>query len=343
MAQFTEAEIQVLIVLIELAHPIETPNNNFYTFYPKSIEEASAYFKGFREDWSPAYPTLESQGLIQAQGDGYTLTASGVRAAEMVRAERPPIYYWYKEFYTLTATSQAYARFCERLFGRNLGQAGFSDMDQLNRLVEVTGLGPHHRALDLGCGAGHTAEYFSDLTGAHFWGIDYSPEAIDRALARTQSKRHRLNFKVGNLDDLDFPPRSFDTLISIDTLYMPSNLDDTLRQMVALLMPGGQMAIFYTMSIWSAPDSRNSLLPQNTPLGISLRNTGLSFRTWDFSEQTYQHMRKKHLLGQEMRSEFEAEGSLALLAYILAESESDPAPYDPDTYPSTRYLYHVVV
>ncbi len=48
----SEAESQVLIVLIELADPIETANNNFYQFYPKSIEEAAAYFRGLRLDWS---------------------------------------------------------------------------------------------------------------------------------------------------------------------------------------------------------------------------------------------------------------------------------------------------
>jgi len=30
-----EAEIQLLIALIELEEPVETPNNNFYEFYPK--------------------------------------------------------------------------------------------------------------------------------------------------------------------------------------------------------------------------------------------------------------------------------------------------------------------
>ena len=36
MPAFSEAEIQVLIVLIELAQPVETPNNNHYRFFPKS-------------------------------------------------------------------------------------------------------------------------------------------------------------------------------------------------------------------------------------------------------------------------------------------------------------------
>ncbi len=44
MHTYTEPEIQLLIALIELSNPIETPNNNFYHFYPHSLEEAAAYF-----------------------------------------------------------------------------------------------------------------------------------------------------------------------------------------------------------------------------------------------------------------------------------------------------------
>ena len=46
----TAAEIQAQTVLIELEDPIETPNNNFYQFYPKSIEEAATYKLTYQMD-----------------------------------------------------------------------------------------------------------------------------------------------------------------------------------------------------------------------------------------------------------------------------------------------------
>ena len=68
MHALSEAEIQVLIVLIELSQPIETPNNNFYRFHPQTVEEAAAYFKGFRADWGEAYDDLAQRGLLETGG-----------------------------------------------------------------------------------------------------------------------------------------------------------------------------------------------------------------------------------------------------------------------------------
>ena len=52
----------------------------------------------------------------------------------------------------------------------------------------------------------------------------------------------RLGFAVQNLDTLDFPDGSFDALIAIDTLYMPNDLNATLRKMAALLKRAGGWA-----------------------------------------------------------------------------------------------------
>ena len=58
MEVLTEPEIQLLIALLELTFPVETPNNNFYRFYPKTLEDAATYFRKFRADWSAAYESL---------------------------------------------------------------------------------------------------------------------------------------------------------------------------------------------------------------------------------------------------------------------------------------------
>ena len=237
MHALSEAEIQVLIALIELSQPVETPNNNFYRFHPQTIEEAATYFKGFRVDWSEAYDDLAERGLLEPGPEGWVLTAAGLKTAAEVRRARPPIYYWYRAYYTSAPHSPAYRRFCEELYGRFLCQTNFSDMDQLDRLAETLALHPGERALDLGCGTGLIAEYLSDGSGAAFTGIDYCPDAVAQALERTAPKRQRLDFAVQNLDTLDFPEGSFDALVAIDTLYMPNDLDATLRKMAALLRP----------------------------------------------------------------------------------------------------------
>jgi len=334
MHSLSEAEIQVLIALIELARPVETPNNNFYRFQPQTLAEAAAYFKGFRADWSEAYDDLALRGLLEPGVGGWALTGAGLKTAVEMRRARPPIYYWYREYYTTAPLSPAYRRFCEELYGRYLCQANFSDMDQLARLAETLDLRPTERALDLGCGIGLIAEYLSDSSGAAFTGIDYCPDAVAQALERTVSKRARLDFAVQNLDTLDFPDGSFDALIAIDTLYMPNDLDATLRKMAALLKPGGRMGIFYSTAVWDVDGER-------TPLGEALTRVGLAFTTQDFSRETHDHLQRKHQIGVALRPAFEAEGRLGLYDYILAESDGGDAPFDPLTCAITRYLYRV--
>ncbi len=173
MAHLSEAEIQTLIGLIELADPITTPNNNGYAFYPKTMSEAKKYFRRFALDWHEGYGLLEKQACVVKSENMYSLTALGKEVANKLRQERPPIFYWHKEYYLAVKHSKAHAEYCKRLFGRNLSQDGFSDMEQLHILLNKFNVGSHSKILDLGCGDGKIAEFFSDATGGIVYGMDY--------------------------------------------------------------------------------------------------------------------------------------------------------------------------
>jgi len=341
MDSLSEAEIQALIALLELVCPKETPNNNFYSFYPKTLDEAASYFRKYREDWTSAYASLVAKGLLYQKGSQYKLTETGLNLAHQMRDARPPIWYWYKEFYLEAPNSPAFAMFCERLYGKSLCQDGFSDMNQIEALLRLANLGEHNKVLDLGCGNGMITEYISDVTGACVAGLDYIPEAIAQAQKRTIAKPGRLSFHVGNLDNLPFPQRSFDCLIAVDSLYMPNDLDSTLAQMQNLLIPAGQMLVFYSQMVWDVQSSRDILKAEKTPLGQALQKAGLAYRTWDFSAETYALMQRKRQLAEAMRADFETEGRLFLYNHLIAESESNPAPHDPQTSTMSRYLYQV--
>jgi cyclopropane fatty-acyl-phospholipid synthase-like methyltransferase len=340
-ADFTEAEIQALIAHLELEQPVETPNNNFYTFYPKTLSEASSYFRSQLEDWTQAYTSLQQRGLFLNNGAGQRLTEAGISAAQALRRARPPIYYWYCDFYRVTLTSRAHAVYCEQVFGKNLCQDGFAGMEQLIKLLEITHLNERSRALDLGCGNGMIAEYLSDITGARFWGMDYVDEAIRQACERTREKADRLSFKLGNLDCLEYPPASFDTLISIDTLYMPNDLDSTLRQMARLLQRGGQMAIFYSYTLNTAEESsgKAALHPENTPLGQALLHCGLPFQTWDFTSQDYHLALRRLRAAEELRPLYAAEGNLFLHELLVGTGQAVKGAIEAGRH--TRCLYYV--
>lgn len=337
----SEAERQLLIAMIELSEPIETPNNTHYTFYPKTLEDASLYFDSLKEDWEPAYASLARRGLLQTAGSFPSLTPAGAALARQERLDHPPIWYWYREYYTITSRSTAYSHFCKMLYGRDLCQTDFSDSAQLDLLLQVAQFKPGDRVLDLGCGKGQFAEYLAEVSGARVWGVDYVPEAIQQALHRTSAKRDRLDFKVGNFDHLDYPPGSFDRIVSIDTLYMPNDLTVTIRKLCELLAPGGKMLIYYLTLLFDQEQPREILKPDKNDLARALQQVGLPYRTWDVSESTYHLMQRKYQLARSMQAEFEKEGTLFLYNHLIAESESGESPYDPQTCHLSRYLYHV--
>lgn len=119
---------------------------------------------------------------------------------------------FYAAFYAAVEHSQAHHLFCERAYGLDLSQHGFADRQQLDLLLQVTQLGPTHRALDLGCGNGLIAEYLSDRTGAHITGLDFIPAAIAQARQRTAAKSDRLAFVVGDINYLDLPAGAHDLI-----------------------------------------------------------------------------------------------------------------------------------
>jgi cyclopropane fatty-acyl-phospholipid synthase-like methyltransferase len=196
--------------------------------------------------------------LSETDGD-YSLTEKGKAARKTIEVANPLWLYEYNNFFDRAKKSKAHALFCEMVYGENLCQHGLADLFQLNKLLEVLSLKEGDRVLDLGCGNGYITEFLSDRTGAFFEGIDISSEAIEQASARTAMRKERLTFKVGNMNQLDFLPQTFSAAVSIDTLYYVDNLEETLKQLISVLKPEGQMGLFFTEWI-NNPEDKASLL-----------------------------------------------------------------------------------
>jgi SAM-dependent methyltransferase len=330
----SEADVQLLIALEEMRQSGKDAT-------PAHLAEATAYFKQSLLDWSGSFASLAARGLISAEDQTYKLTSVGAPLAEQLRQGRPPMWYWYNDYYIATKDSKAYAVFCERVFGRNFVQHGFSDMAQLDRLLEIAALSPANRVLDLGCGNGAMGEYVATVTGAHVTGIDYIPEAIRQAQERARDNP-LLSFHVMSIAGLTFPPHSFDTLISIDTMYF-TDLDATLEQMMGILAPGGQMAIFYSHGLvpWLDKETfpRETLAPERTPLGEALTRRRLYFRTWDLTQADYVHAQLTKRVINELRADLEAEGNLFL--YHSRNAEADGVMAAVEAGLQARLLYHV--
>ena len=351
----SEAERQVLIAHIEVEEPAETPNNNHYQFRPHTLDQAANYFCGLRTDWTVAYRSLLASGMLCEHDSGhYMLTGVGQQVARNERRQHPPIWYWYREFYPIVAASDVYGRFCERLYGRDLRQLGFSDQAQIDRLVTVGELATRTRILEIGCGLGFVGEYLSDRCGASVLGIDNTPEAVTLALQRTTAKRDRVTYAMGDLNHLDHldhldqvtpqpEPGTFDIIVSIDSLYFADDLASTLLALRSFLAPGGRMLVGYSCFAFDPDQPRTHLSADGNPLALALRAVGLRYTTWDLTEDMFHLMRRKHQLAKDMRDQFEAEGSGRLLTHLLTESDGDTTPYDPATCGTSRFLYRIDV
>ena len=83
------------------------------------------------------------------------------------------------------------------------------------KLISHYGLKPGHKVLDIGCGKGFLVhDFIKALPGLEVAGIDISQYAIANAMAEV-----RPLVKVANATDLPFSDRSFDLVVSINTLH----------------------------------------------------------------------------------------------------------------------------
>ena len=247
---------------------------------------------------------------------------------------------FYTRFYQAVAASAANAEYCTHVYGRNLCQHGFADQLHLDHLIQVSGISASSRVLDLGCGNGMIAEYISDQTGAHVTGIDFIPQAIQDALERTKPKRYRLDFRVMDISRLDFPPASFDLIVSVDTLYF-SDVLKTLRGCLPLLKAGGQLVAFFDQSCGPGTPLEEYpseiIQPDKTELAQALQQLGFSYRFWDYSEAMLAHLRRRRPVLETLKARFEAEGNLFLYESHLGESLGIERAYTHNA--GKRYLY----
>lgn len=287
-------------------------------------------------DWTAAFPRLVKAGFIQFDDGIYRLMVTGRIQAQHARVER--IGKRFSDYFIRSAKSAAHAEFCQRVFGKNLCQADLMDMVQLEKLLVVLNLSAENKVLDLACGIGAIAEYISDITGAHVVGVDIANEAITHAQERTRQKRDRLEFRYGDMNNLGLPPASFDTIIAIASLHYAKDLDETIRQLIKVLTPDGQMGLF-AFQYASESDSPDVLLPENMDLARALQKHSLDFQTWEFTEQEIKIRRKQLQVAKELLEAYREEGNLDLCEDRIEECEIDLPRLEAGM--KRRYLYHV--
>lgn len=224
---------------------------------------------------------------------------------------------WYNEYFRRAATSQAHARFCERVYGRDLCQHGLMHMRELDFLVSL--VEPGSAVLEIGCSNGHIAEYIHDRTGAAILGLDYSDVAIEQAQQRTADKAPALRFERVDLKTDTIPGEGYDLVIAIDSLYFLGGFENAIRKFRPKLAPSGRM-VFSVFEVKDDDDGDEILQPDGTYLAQALQALGFEYRWHDFTAEVREHGPQNHRVAQELKEAFEAEGNTFLYEARMAEN-----------------------
>ncbi|MGI9271078.1 MAG: class I SAM-dependent methyltransferase [Woeseiaceae bacterium] len=307
-----------------------------------SLDDGADRYWKYLEDWSGSWQSLLTDGLIQGDDSGYSLTESGRPLAEHYYAERPDhFWYYYQHYYPAAQASHAHSQLCERVFGKDLTQDGQADMNSLNDLVSYLDIREGDRVLDLGCGAGGISEYLSDATGAHVTGLDYAATAIETAGKRTVGKEDRLAYVQGDMNALEFPNHSFDKIVSIDTIYWVADIDEALDAISKLVEPGGRMGIFIANTP-QMDDSPGAYELHGTWVAKSLKKLNLAYDAYDYTESFLSFWPRMKEVALELRDEFVAEGNEVIFDSFMLDADEDYLPAAEEG-KLRRFLYVVSV
>jgi len=238
----------------------------------------------------------------------------------------------YEQFYAMTAESKAFKAYCEDAFGADFSQDGFSDLQQINIVLSFFPKRKGLHILDIGCGNGKMLRYLQEQTGAYIHGFDYSPNAIQTAIA--QSKENA-DFRVGVIGDLEYPKESFDVVTSMDSLYFAKDMLKFVGQVHTWLKQDGLFLIGYQEGD-IMPKTENS---ETTVIARALRENQMNYQVLDITEDTYHMLKRKRESILKFKEAFAEEGLQAWYEMVVGQTECVTVSLEEYCANNARYIY----
>ena len=107
------------------------------------------------------------------------------------------------------------------------------------QMIELAGVAPGQRALDVGCGPGAlTAELVARLGGASVAAVDPSASFVEAARARNPS----VDVRLGSAEALPFESDAFDVALAQLVVHFMTDPVRGLAEMARVVQPGGVVA-----------------------------------------------------------------------------------------------------
>ncbi len=238
----------------------------------------------------------------------------------------------YEEFYTMATKSKAFQEFCKDAFGEDFSQDGFSDLEQINKILQYIPKHDEVHLLDIGCGNGKLLGYLQKKTGAFIHGFDYSEKAIETA---KQLFPKKAEFKEGVIGETEYPAEQFDVIISMDTMYFAKDMAAFVAQIKGWLKPGG---------VFFAGYQEGDVMPKTedvhtTVLAEALKQNEMEYTTENITEQTYELLLKKRAAADKHREEFEKEGHQIWYEMLTGQTSYADMPLEQFQKSMARYIY----
>lgn len=124
----------------------------------------------------------------------------------------------------------------------DFGQIGRFTAPEAERFVARLGIHSDSRVLDVACGTGNTAIPAARM-GAAVTGVDIAPNLLEQARQRAAAEHLRVHFEEGDAEELPYPDRSFDVVLSMYGAMFAPRPDCVASELARVCKPGGLIAM----------------------------------------------------------------------------------------------------
>ena len=114
------------------------------------------------------------------------------------------------------------------------------------RTVARLGLGAGTKVLDVCCGSGASALPAAEAVGPDGFvlGVDLAQNLLELAERKAKERGlENIEFRLGDMLDLDLPASSFDTVICVFGIFFVPDMQQAVRELWSFVRPGGRLAI----------------------------------------------------------------------------------------------------